>query len=241
MSSFIIKLIAIITMICDHSSDAIVGHLTFFNIIGRIAFPLFCFQLVIGYKHTTNIKKYLIRLIIFGLLSQVPFSIFIYSFTGTFDTLNIFFTLFLGLIAILTLDKLPNKWLAIIIDALIILIADFIKVDYGWFGVCLILCIFVFYNDKHNKKENANNFLDIFRNNILFTIAFFLLCFTKYCIHFAIANAYIVWAEILGTFFPIIFMLLYNGKKGPSFKYFFYAFYPIHLLLLTLIHYALQM
>lgn len=241
MSSFIIKLIAIITMICDHSSDAVIGHLSFFNIIGRIAFPLFCFQLVIGYKHTTNIKKYLTRLIIFGIISQVPFSLFIYAFTGTFDTLNIFFTLFLGLIAILSLDKLPNKWLAIIIDALIILLADFIKVDYGWFGVCLILCIFVFYKDKHYKKETSSKILDVFRNNILFAIAFFILCFTKYCIHFTITSSYIVWAEILGTFFPIVFMLLYNGQKGPSFKYFFYAFYPIHLLLLTLIHYTLQM
>lgn len=239
MSSFIIKLIAIVSMICDHTSDALVGHLTYLNIIGRIAFPLFCFQLVIGYKHTSNIKKYLTRLLLFGLISQIPFSLFIYSFTGTFDSLNIFFTLLLGLLAILALDKLSNKWLAIITDVIIILLADFIKVDYGWFGVCLILCIFIFYNDKHYEKDNQNNFLHKFKNNILFTLAFFILCFIKYCVYFGIAISYIVWAEILGTFFPIIFMLLYNGKKGPSLKYFFYAFYPIHLLLLTFLHYII--
>ena len=80
MSSFVIKLIAIISMICDHTSDALIGHLSFWNIIGRVAFPLFCFQLVIGYKHTRNIEKYLLRLFLFGLISQVPFSLFIYSF-----------------------------------------------------------------------------------------------------------------------------------------------------------------
>ena len=59
MSSFVIKLIAIITMLCDHSGDAIIGHFSILNIIGRIAFPLFCFQIVVGYKHTKNVKKYL--------------------------------------------------------------------------------------------------------------------------------------------------------------------------------------
>lgn len=231
MSSFVIKLIAIISMCCDHVSDTFIGHISFLNIIGRIAFPLFCFQLVIGYKHTKNIKKYLSRLIIFGIISQVPFGLFLYNFIGTYDTLNIFFTLSLGLIAIYILDKMPNKWVAIIIDIVIILIAEFVKVDYGWFGVCLILCIFIFYNDK--SVESSNNFLKVFRNNILFTIAFFALCFISHFAHFNLVQGYIVWAEILGTFFPIIFMLLYNGKKGPSLKYFFYAFYPIHLLILS--------
>ena len=100
MSSFVIKIIAIISMIFDHASDAIIGHFSFFNLIGRIAFPLFCFQLVNGFKHTKNIYKYMLRLIIFGIISQIPFSIFIYFYSGSFITLNIFFTLALGLLAI---------------------------------------------------------------------------------------------------------------------------------------------
>ena len=91
MSSFVIKIIAIISMIFDHASDAIIGHFSFFNLIGRIAFPLFCFQLVNGFKHTKNIYKYMLRLIIFGIISQIPFSIFIYFYSGSFTTLNIFF------------------------------------------------------------------------------------------------------------------------------------------------------
>ena len=76
MSSFAIKLIAIITMFCDHFGDAILGRFSILNIIGRIAFPLFCFQIVIGYKHTKNINKYIIRLLLFGIISQIPFSLF---------------------------------------------------------------------------------------------------------------------------------------------------------------------
>lgn len=231
MSSFVIKLIAIIAMVCDHCSDTFIGYISFLNIIGRIAFPLFCFQLVIGYKHSKNLSKYLTRLIIFGIVSQIPYSLFLYNFIGEFDTLNIFFTLSLGLVSIYALDKLPNKFVAIIIDIAIIIFAHFIKVDYGWFGVCLVLCIFIFYKDK--SIDESNSFLNIYRNNILFAITFFALCFIKFCVQFSFVQSYIVWAEILGTFFPIIFMLLYNGKKGHSLKYFFYAFYPIHLLILS--------
>ena len=245
MSSFVIKIIAIISMICDHASDAIIGHFSFFNLIGRIAFPLFCFQLVNGYKHTKNLNKYITRLIIFGIISQIPFSFFIYFYSGSFTTLNIFFTLALGLLAIYVLDKLPNnlKFIGIILDILIIVLAEIIKVDYGWFGVALILCIYLFYKERNVKSIDNRNNIDILnklKNNYVFTIVFFILCFIKYYGFFANVPSHIVWEQILFTFSPIIFMLLYNGKKGPSLKYFFYAFYPIHLAIFAFVSYLLH-
>lgn len=245
MSSFVIKIIAIISMICDHASDTIIGHFSFFNLIGRIAFPLFCFQLVNGYKHTKNLNKYMTRLIIFGIISQIPFSSFIYFYSGSFTTLNIFFTLALGLLAIYVLDKLPNnlKFIGIILDVLIIILAEIIKVDYGWFGVALILCIYLFYKERNVKSIDNRNNIDILnklKNNYVFTIVFFILCFIKYYGFFANVPSHIVWEQILFTFSPIIFMLLYNGKKGPSLKYFFYAFYPIHLAIFAFVSYLLH-
>lgn len=238
MSSFLLKIIAIISMICDHTSDALIGYLSFFNIIGRIAFPLFCFQLVIGYKNTKSVEKYFFRLFIFALISQIPFSLFTYCFAGIFDNLNIFFTLSLGLLAMLVLDKVNNKWFAIFIDIILILLAEFIKVDYGSWGVCLILAIFVFYKDK-KCNYNSNNFLAPLKNNLLFAFIFFILCIIRFIPHFKYIDSNIVILEILGTFFPIIFMLLYNGQKGPSMKYFFYAFYPLHLIVLVALHYLI--
>lgn len=235
MSSFVIKLIAIICMICDHSSDALIGHLSFLNVIGRIAFPLFCFQLVIGYRHTKNVKKYLFRLLIFAIISQIPFSLFTYLYAGVYTNLNIFFTLALGLLSIYLLDKLPNKWLAIFFDIVLILIAQFAKVDYGGIGVCIILCIFVFFKDKSITLDKKD-FLYIFKNNVLFALVFFILCLAIYFNKFNIYGTVINIALILGTFFPIIFMLLYNGKKGPGMKYFFYIFYPAHLIILCALH-----
>ena len=69
MSSFVIKIIAIISMLFDHTNDVFIGHLSVFNLIGRIAFPLFSFQLVVGYTYTHNIKKYISRMFIFALIS----------------------------------------------------------------------------------------------------------------------------------------------------------------------------
>ena len=192
MSSYVIKLIAIITMFCDHSGDAILGHYSILNIIGRIAFPLFCFQIVIGYKHTRNVKKYLLRLFLFGLISQIPFSLFTYSYIGRFDLLNVYFTLALGLLAIYVLDTLPKKYkiIAVVFDIILMAIAELAQTDYGWFGVCLIICIFLFYNDKHAKSDSNNvasgtsansipeavcktseNAITYFNNNILFAIS----------------------------------------------------------------------
>ena len=127
MSSFVIKLIAIITMLCDHSGDAIIGHFSILNIIGRIAFPLFCFQIVIGYKHTKNVKKYLLRLFIFGFISQIPFGLFTYSYLGRFDLLNVYFTLALGLLAIYIFDTFSKKYKPIAIVSPFLLADPIIK------------------------------------------------------------------------------------------------------------------
>ena len=264
MSSFVIKLIAIITMLCDHSGDAILGRFSFLNVIGRIAFPLFCFQIVIGYKHTKNVNKYLLRLFLFGLISQIPFCLFTYLYLARIDLLNVYFTLVLGLFAIYILDVFPKqyKFLAIILDIVLMIIAEIAQTDYGWFGVCLIICIYLFYNDKSSIKNiskidnsskdnlqnsNYNNYnikksensITYFNNNILFVIVFFTLVVIKFSSYLAIGSNNLALLQIIGTFFPVIFMLLYNGKKGPSLKYLFYAFYPVHLLVLVAIHYLI--
>ena len=175
MSSFAIKLIAIITMFCDHFGDAILGRFSVLNIIGRIAFPLFCFQIVIGYKHTKNINKYIIRLLLFGIISQIPFSLFTYSYTGRFDLLNVYFTLAFGLLAVYLLDILPKKYkfIAVVFDIFLMIIAEFLQTDYGWFGVCLIICIYLFYNDTKTDITKNEYSITFFNNNILFTLVFF--------------------------------------------------------------------
>ena len=97
MSSFVLKIIAVITMFIDHLGYTIFGKFSYLNYIGRISFPVFAFQISEGYIHTKNLKKYFLRLFLFAVISQIPFMLFHSIISDTFY-LNIFFTLLLGLL-----------------------------------------------------------------------------------------------------------------------------------------------
>lgn len=215
MSSFILKLIAIITMFIDHIGYAIFGKFSFFNYIGRIAFPIFAFQITEGYIHTKNLKKYFLRLFIFAIVSQIPFILFYKIFSNSF-TLNIFFTLLLGLISIYIYDRSKHKIIGIFSFILLGFLANFAHCDYGFYGVTII---FIFY---------------IFKNNFVkASLAFILATIIKYLIPIIKYGFYDVYLHLLiCTLIPILFISFYNGKKGKDTKYLLYLFYPIHLLLI---------
>lgn len=229
MSSFVLKLIAIISMFLDHSSDALIGHLSVLNIIGRLAFPIFAFQLAIGYTHTHDISKYAKRLALFAFISQIPLSIFTYFIFGTAIYLNIFFTLLFGLISLLIYDKVQSKPIKYIAIIILTLIAEYLHFDYGAWGVLLILYIYLFC-PIFKSKNNAG----------LFLVGFLALCILKYIPNFSITPLNWLIAEILFTFLPSVLMLLYNGKKGPSLKYISYIFYPLHITVLDIIFYIIH-
>ncbi len=214
MSSFVLKIIAIITMFIDHIGYAIFGKFSFFNYIGRISFPIFAFQISEGYIHTKNLKKYFIRLFIFALISQIPFMLFESLFSNDL-ILNIFFTLFLGLACIYIYDKCKYKSIALILCVLLGALAEFSHCDYGFYGVAIILLFYVF------------------KNNIsLASIAFILATAIRYTIYILKYGLFGVYSLLfICTIIPIIFINLYNGKKGKDTKYLLYLFYPIHLLL----------
>ena len=112
LSAAWLKSIAIISMLADHINKALIypylasnhGFLAFvsdiFDIIGRIAFPLFCFMLVEGYFKTRSRKKYLLNLLIFGVISEVPFDMFTTASFFNMNWNNIMFTLALVLVTI---------------------------------------------------------------------------------------------------------------------------------------------
>lgn len=241
MTSFCLKIIALITMFCDHFSYAFFRHFTFFNLIGRIAFPIFAYQISEGYIHTQNIKKYFLRLGIFAIISQIPFSLFIYKISNnsldSILSLNVFFTLFLGLLSIFLYDyfiKLSHKRktnlaensflstykiLGIVIVLLIGYIAKILNTDYGFWGILVVFAFYVFKNDK-----------------LAMVISFIALCIIKYGI--SIINYgynYIYVLLCIFTILPVAIISFYNGKQGRKIKYLLYFFYPLHLLFLYFI------
>ncbi len=216
MSSFVLKIIAIITMFIDHLGYAIFGKFSYFNYIGRLSFPIFAFQISEGYIHTKNLKKYFLRLFLFALVSQIPFMLF-HSIISSDFSLNIFFTLFLGLLSIYIYDECKYKFLGIIASVLLALIAQFSHCDYGAYGVAIIL---IFY---------------IFKNNIITSSMFFIIAtLIRYflpCIKYGIFQKKYLYLFIC-TIIPCLFFAAYNGKKGKNTKYLLYLFYPIHLILI---------
>lgn len=222
MSSFVIKLIAVITMFMDHFADVVVGHHSWLNYFGRIAFPLFCFQFVIGYKNTSNKKKFFIRLLLFALISQIPFMLMVHYMNGNYFVLNIFFEFILGFIMLHVFDNVDNKFLKWALITLIIASSAFLHTDYEIFGLLMILGLYVL---SGNKTGSA---LVIILFNIFSNLHFFKFVGAPYYTFSSII------ARIVVGMLAIIPILFYNNKKGPGMKYFFYLFYPIHILLLDL-------
>lgn len=221
MSSFVLKMIAIIAMVFDHVGYIIFNKFTFMNCIGRLAFPIFAFQIAKGYSHTKNLKRYFFRLFIFAIISQIPYMLFLSAFNGTFH-FNILFTLILGLISITIYEKSDNKYFGIFMVALCCIIAQYFYFDYGWFG---ITTIFIFHIFKDKK---------IFMN-----LSFISETFIYYGYKYLISSNLIYLFIILFCVLALIPINLYNKKKGKDIKYLFYIFYPLHLIVLYLLNFVI--
>lgn len=224
MNAFILKIIACITMFIDHIGYVVFdGQVSWFNYIGRLAFPIFAFQISEGYIHTKNIKKYILRLSIFAIISQIPFMLF-HSIINDKFYLNVIFTLLFGLISILAYDKL-HKFLGIVIAIVAGLLAQFLNCDYGFYGVAIT---FLFYVFSKNKLLLSGSFITA----TVIHYAYNILKYASYGIDTLkyVYSYYLPFA--ISTICTILIILLYNKKKGPNTRYLLYLFYPLHMLLL---------
>ena len=202
MTSFALKVIALISMLFDHCGYIFFNRVTFFNIIGKVSFPIFAFQISEGYKHTRNLKLYFFRLFLFAIASQIPFMLFLWSLNSSPFYLNIFFTLLLGLLAIATYDKCKNKFISLFLICIIALIAEFSNCDYGWFGIAII---FIFYLFK-NKK-------------LIMNLVFILVVMIRYFIIYQQTSNIVELYFVIASCLSLIFINLYNGTKGKNMKY----------------------
>ncbi len=214
MNVFILKIMALVSMIIDHYGAIFHEGVDIYRIIGRLAFPIYCFLLVEGYMHTKDIKKYGIRLFIFALVSEIPFDLAFYG-KIEFGHQNIFFTLLIGLITIYFLDKKEGRFKnnkSLVLSASI-LAATLLYVDYSFIGIIYILA-FYYYKELPKAKRLPKVGLVLLASNLLA----------------GIMQQYSLLA------LPIIY--LYNGELGPKNKVLqmlFYIAYPLHLAIFYLL------
>ncbi len=209
-----LKLIALITMTIDHAGLMLFPQHIWMRYIGRLAFPIYCFLLVEGYLHTKNVKRYMGRLALLAFISEIPFNLMISGEIFARYGQNVFFTLLLGLATLVFMNwlygHLPNtlKFVSFIAVAVGCLAAYGIVCDYSYKG---ILMIALFY---------------ILRESVLYQF-----------IGVGAVQIYMggVQTFALASFIPIC---LYNGKKGwgnKVFQWLFYAYYPLHLIVLYML------
>ncbi len=246
-----LKIIAVVSMLIDHVAAVLLNGMLayqpswgFVNAgnreiwstvylvmrgVGRLAFPIYCFLLVEGFVHTRSRIKYGARLLAFAFISEIPFDL---AFRGAlFDSSynNVFFTLFGGLI-VMELTEIILSHMDQVSDSVIFTIAWFLlkvlivsavtgavgyiaenilNTDYGFAGIAAITIMYVLRREKE---------IEMLAGVLMLTTASFLEAF-------AVAD--------------VLLVRFYNGERGKQMKYFFYLFYPIHLLILGLLGYFL--
>lgn len=219
----IIKYIAAATMFIDHIGMFFVpvssplGFLM--RIIGRLTAPIMCMFLAEGYIYTSSKKKYGLRLLVFAVISQ-----FAYAFSHDFSLLtadfNMIFTLFLCFVILLAYDKIKNEFFRFASIAACVAVSYFCD----W-GIIAPMWVLTFYIYRYNKEKQTLVFSAV---SVLHVLS---------CVIFSIINGSHWYGELwqLGVFLFIPFIYLYdgaNGKKSAFSKWFFYIFYPLHLVVL---------
>lgn len=219
ISAAALRCMAMALMLLDHLWRTQITGNDWMNWLGRLAFPIFAFQIAEGYRHTSDFRRYALRLLFWALVSEVPFDLMISGSVFYPFHQNVLFTLLLGLLALGQIDRLPDARAALFL-CLILLAALLGLPDYGALGV-LTVVIFHLFRDSRLWQFCALALIHGlgYRGQTVPLAGF----------DFPV-QAFAIFAMI-----PIC---LYNGKKGPGGKAFqlaAYAFYPVHMLILALI------
>lgn len=255
MNAFIVKLIAVVIMLIDHCGAALssmqgleslrngafsglyAANFIQMRLVGRIAFPIFVFFTAQGAAYTRSTKKYIMRLLIFALISEIPFRAFssLYIFqtldlTG-FAANNVIFTMLFGVLACYFYKRFfieeaaVKKIFNIAAVIVMILLCDPLGTDYGSMGALAILAAYAFREKKESDPDNKI----IGSQSISAIVAVVVIFFAFYGF-----NQMGYFAAL-----SLIPLLLYNGKPGPKTgKWFFYIFYPLHITIISLMLYG---
>ena len=222
LSSFVLRLIALVCMCVDHAGLALFPSAGAFRCVGRLAFPLYCFLLTQGFAHTRDIRAYARRLLLLACVSEVPFDLLIFGRVSSAMEQNVVFSLLLGLMALYAAKALAKRPLPCALAILaLMLLAMVAQVSFGWLGIAL--CLAYGYAGDDKKRQ------------ALFTVLLTLL----YSFTLLLSGVARAWVTVsLCAALSVLPILLYNGRPGPRGKaltFCFYAAYPLHLCALLVI------
>lgn len=228
LSSAALRNLALLLMFMDHVGAVLLPQQLWLRAVGRLAFPIFAFQIGEGYRHTSNWKSYLGRLLLFALLSEIPFNLLVSGRLWASAHQNVLFTLSLGLLAIAGMEKgraCPSPWKSWLccvgLPLLCLLAAEWLHTDYGWSGVLMVLGLYLF-----RKSRPMQLLLMVYLNQFCIrsrTVT--LLGLSLHLQLFAVLALPLIWT--------------YNGERGKGWNI-GYWFYPLHMLLIAAIALMIQ-
>lgn len=251
IDGFTLKVLAIISMTANHVAHVMGSMMpwqaTFLlHILGGVTYPIMAFLLVEGYLHTSNLKRYATRLLVFALISQVPFSLCLGAHA------NVLFTLLMGLALLWAWDNIANRGASLLVLLAITAISYFC--DWSLIGPAIVL-LFYLLRDKGTRGviitmvlpyaftigSVMTSFIPELQNSIeLGAIAtsqgtdgsyrmLYLPGLPIYLSAALLSNAANIGYALVGFTIATVCICNYNGKRGRSMKWLFYAYYPAHL------------
>ena len=238
-TSFSLHLMAMLFMLCDHLWGTIVPGNDWLTCIGRVCFPIYAFLLVEGYFHTSNLKKYVKRLLLFAVISEIPFNLAMASSVVYPFHQNVLwsFLIALGLIHCNEKAKSTGKlWLRIIVAVFTILAGYLLglitMVDYYHAGILMVLTFYFFHHRNWWDYVGQLLCLGYINLELLGGFGYEVVLFGE--------TVFLTRQGL--ALLALIPIWLYKGKQGYHskwWKYFCYAFYPVHLLILGLLKFVL--
>ena len=232
------KYILILAMLIDHIAWAFVPTASLLgqvmHFIGRLTGPSMAVLLAEGYQYTKDKKKYALRLFLFALISWIPFDLFESGRWPGFEQ-GVLYTLFLAFLVIWMWDEMKAHKA---VKILLVVLACIFSVFGDWFFFVILWALFAYiYRENPKAKWISFGVIALVEIGIiggvtvLFSPASLWDVLMEQCFQLGVALV------------PVFLIFFYHGEKGskhPIHKWFFYVFYPAHLLVLYLIKMAIQ-
>ena len=210
LNGTVLKIIAALFMVIDHAGYMFFPKVIWIRKVGRISFPIFAFFIAEGFFHSKDRHRYLLRMLLFAVISELPFDL---AFFGKWywKYQNVMFSFALAILALMIFEKCREngKWWGWALGLLGIggcaWASVLLKTDYSYYAVILVAVFYIFRGAGRICSNGAG---------LLFQV---------------LDHPHDVQTWSILSFIPL---MLYNGEKGPGLKWLFYLFYPGHLLLM---------
>ncbi len=240
LSAGTLKYVALVCMLIDHLAILVPGPYSLIYLlmrfVGRVAAPLFFFFLAEGYHYTRDKNRYTFRLILFAVVSYVPFVLFLKAArlnTLGFLNMSVAYTLLLSFLALRARHEIHKPGLQALVLCLCVLFSLL-----GDWSYCAVFAVLLFDYFRGNRRMQQVSFLGLIFSSY---VAPLLVAFIR-----SVAEQQPAWSRLyfvamwLGVLIPVYLIGAYSGERGHQSRVQFYVFYPVHLLVIVLLSVLMQ-